>query len=98
MEFLLFLEFCYCDKLVTPVTGSQIAIIRDICQVLGLTTVTQYFESLAQHIHNKLRSELVRDFEAKLMQSATGIDRNSTGSPLSNLTFEQRQELDKSVN
>jgi hypothetical protein len=36
--------------------------------VLGLATVTQYFDSLAQHIQNKLQSELIKDFEAKVMQ------------------------------
>ena len=101
-EFLLFLEFCYCDRLVKPVTGAQIATIRHICQVLGLATVTQYFDSLAQHIQNKLQSELVKDFEAKVMQQL-GSNVSNQGNPdsilnpVSNLSIEQRLEMDRSV-
>ena len=102
-EFLLFLEFCYCDQLVTPVTGRQISTLRHTCHVLGLTTLTRYFESLAQHIHNKLEAELVKDFEAKIMQQLSGtsqaslLDSVTGGNPISNLTIDQRLELDKSV-
>lgn len=49
-------------------TGAQIATLKDICHVLGLAVVTQYFDSLHKHIYNKLRGELIRDFEAKLLQ------------------------------
>ena len=101
-EFILFLEFCYCDRLVSPVTGAQILTLKHICQVLGLATLTQYFDSLAQHVRNKLESELLRDFEAKLMQqlSASGhtLDASSGAlAPLSNLASEQTEQLRRSV-
>ena len=96
-EFLLFLEFCYCDRLLSPVTGAQIGTISFICQVLGLTGLTLYFESLAQHVRNKLESELMRDFEAKLMQQLSPQESSALLAPLSNLTMEQRVELEQSV-
>lgn len=66
--------------------------------------MTQYFDSLAQHVRNKLQAELVKDFEAKLTQQLSGatgataaslLDNN--GNPVSNLTVEQRLELERSV-
>ncbi len=43
-EFLRFLEFCYCDKLIEPVTGLQILRLKDICDNLGLLSVSAFFE------------------------------------------------------
>ena len=43
-EFLRFLEFCYCDKLIEPVTGLQIQRLKDISDNLGLISVAAFFE------------------------------------------------------
>ena len=66
---------------------------------MGLATVTQYFDALAQHIYNKLQSELVKDFEAKVMQQLSGasVQGSFVDNPISNLTVDQRIELEKSV-
>ena len=65
-EFLRFLEFCYCDKLIEPVTGLQIQRLKDISDTLGLVSVAAFFEQLGYHIRNKLVEDLVKDIRGKI--------------------------------
>ena len=67
-EFIKFLEFAYCDKLIEPVTSAQIKILKNISETLGLMSVACYFERLHCSIRNKLVEDLIKDLHGKIQQ------------------------------
>lgn len=59
-----FLEFCYTDRVMAPITGLEVQNLHLVCQTLGLEGSAKVFETMWQCIKQKLEDELVKDLQA----------------------------------
>jgi hypothetical protein len=60
-EFLLFLEFCYSERIIQPVTCLSVRKIRDICFSLGLHMLSSLFDQISSMMRDHLHRRLVKD-------------------------------------
>jgi hypothetical protein len=63
-EFLVFLEFCHCEKIVQPITCLKIRQLRDLCVSLGLMQLSSLFDQISTFMRDHLHRRLVKDIQS----------------------------------
>lgn len=65
-DFIKFLEYCYCDKVLSPITGNQTQALKSICAQLGLAASANVFDRLYKSIRLKLEEAIIKDLELSM--------------------------------